>query len=103
MSVALESVRADTPGVDHVVHLDNAGSALVTRTVLDTVVSHLELEARRGGYQAAREAAERTEAVYESVARLVGGDASEVALTESATSAWQAAVTPTPSGPVTGC
>ena len=99
MSVPLESVRADTPGVDHVVHLDNAGSALPTRGVLDTVMAHLELEARRGGYAAAREASGATEAVLGSVAALVGGEAESIALTESATVAWNSALHAYPFSP----
>ena len=37
----LDRLRADTPGTASVVHLNNAGSSLPTRQVLDTVVGHL--------------------------------------------------------------
>lgn len=80
--------RADTPGCQEVVHLNNAGAALPTRTVLDTVIEHLELEARVGGYLAAEVVADRSAAVYASVASLVGAAADEIALTENATRAW---------------
>jgi selenocysteine lyase/cysteine desulfurase len=80
--------RADTPGCGDVVHLNNAGAALPARPVLDTVMEHLELEARVGGYAAADAVAERSQAVYESVASLVGAAADEIALVENATRAW---------------
>jgi selenocysteine lyase/cysteine desulfurase len=80
--------RAETPGCRYVVHLNNAGAALPTRAVLDTVVEHLELEARVGGYAAADLVAERSAAVYASVARLLGAAPDEIALVENATRAW---------------
>jgi selenocysteine lyase/cysteine desulfurase len=81
-------VRADTPGCRDVAHFNNAGAALPTRQVLDTVIEHLELEARVGGYMAADLVAERSAAVYASVAHLVGASADEIALVENATRAW---------------
>jgi selenocysteine lyase/cysteine desulfurase len=80
--------RADTPGCADVVHFNNAGASLPTRVVVDTVVEHLELEARIGGYAAADEVADRSAAVYESVARLVHARPDEIALVENATRAW---------------
>jgi selenocysteine lyase/cysteine desulfurase len=59
--------------------------------VLDTVIDHLELEGRVGGYMAGDLAAERSAAVYNSVARLLGAEPDEIALTESATRAWDMA------------
>lgn len=88
----IDDVRAETPGVDHVVHFNNAGSALPTRGVLDTVLAHLRREAEIGGYEAAAEAADALDAVYGSVAALIGGRPEQVALTESATAAWNPAV-----------
>jgi cysteine desulfurase/selenocysteine lyase len=81
-------VRADTPGCHDVVHLNNAGAALPTRPVLDTVIEHLELEARVGGYMAGDLVAERSTAVYASVASLLGAAPAEIALVENATRAW---------------
>jgi selenocysteine lyase/cysteine desulfurase len=84
-------VRADTPGCRDVVHLNNAGAALPTRAVVDTVVEHLELEARVGGYAAADAVGPRSAAVYDSVARLIGAAPDEIALLDSATRAWDTA------------
>jgi selenocysteine lyase/cysteine desulfurase len=58
---------------------------------LDAVVEHLRLEAAIGGYEAAAAVSERVEAVYHSVARLLGGDPGEIAFFDNASRAWAAA------------
>ncbi|QIK67194.1 aminotransferase class V-fold PLP-dependent enzyme [Nocardioides sp. HDW12B] len=88
----LDRLRADTPGTETVVHLNNAGSALPTRQVLDTVVGHLRREAEIGGYEAQWEVADEIEAVYAAVAALLGAETRQVALTDSATRSWDLAV-----------
>jgi selenocysteine lyase/cysteine desulfurase len=90
-AIDVERERAGTPGCHDVAHLNNAGAALPTRQVLDTVIGHLELEARVGGYMAADLVADRSAAVYASVASLIGAAPDEIALTESATRAWDMA------------
>lgn len=92
MSFPIEQVRRDTPGVEQVAHLNNAGAALPPQVVIDTVIDHLRLEATIGGYEAAAAAGERTEQVYHSVARLIGARPHEIALVENATRAWDMAV-----------
>jgi selenocysteine lyase/cysteine desulfurase len=84
-------LRADTPGVAHRVHLNNAGSGLMPRPVLDAMMDYLRREAEIGAYEAAAEAARRLDGVYDSVARLIAADRAEIALTENATVAWQMA------------
>src|SRR5436853_77111 len=51
--VDVARARAETSGCEGVVHLNNAGSSLMPDVVLRTVIEHLELEARIGGYEAA--------------------------------------------------
>ena len=81
-----------TPGVDHVVHFNNAGAALPPDIVLSTVIGHLEREATIGGYEAANEAAGRLDSVYDSLAALIGAEPSQMAVVENATRAWDMAV-----------
>jgi selenocysteine lyase/cysteine desulfurase len=59
--------------------------------VIDAMVGHLRREAEIGGYETAAEAAGPLDRVYDSVARLIGAERDEVALTENATVAWQMA------------
>lgn len=88
----VEAARRDTPGVENVVHFNNAGAALPPQVVVDTVVGHVRREAEIGGYEAAAEAAERLEGLYVSIATLVGASPEEIAVVENATRAWDMAV-----------
>lgn len=90
--VSLNRLRAATPGVEHVLHFNNAGAALPPDVVLSTVISHLEREATIGGYEAAAEATDRLEAVYVSLATLLGAKPDQMAVVENATRAWDMAV-----------
>jgi selenocysteine lyase/cysteine desulfurase len=89
--IDLDRVRADTPGVVHVAHLNNAGSSLPPRQVLDAVVDHLRREAEIGGYEAARERRDRWEHTYDALARLDHASRDEIAVVENATRAWDMA------------
>lgn len=91
MTLDLARLRAETPGVAHVAHLNNAGAGLMPRAVLEAVTSHLVRESEIGGYEAAAEAADRLDRVYDSAARLIGAARDEIALVQNATVAWQMA------------
>ena len=91
MPFDLDRARRETPGVAHVAHFNNAGSALPPEVVLRTQVEHLELEARIGGYEAADRERDRIEAVYDSIAALIGAERDEIAVVENATVGWDMA------------
>ena len=90
-SIDVDRVRADTPGLARRIHLNHAGASPSPRPVLDATIDHLRREAEIGGYEAAAEQADAVAATYTSVARLLGCHPSEVALTTSATTAWEQA------------
>lgn len=87
----IERLRSETPGCAETIHLNNAGSALPPTIVHDTVVAHLELERRLGGYEASDAVADRMEAFYPTVAALIGARPTEIAYVENATRAWDMA------------
>ena len=91
MTIDVERARAETPGVDHVLHLNNAGSSLPPKPVLDAVIGHLELEGRIGGYEAHDVNEEAIERFYGAAAELVGAQPHELAFCPSATRAWDMA------------
>jgi selenocysteine lyase/cysteine desulfurase len=77
MSTSIDVARArrETPGCERVLHFNNAGAALMPESVIAAVTGHLEREAQTGGYEAADEADNAIERVYDSAARLLGGAA----------------------------
>lgn len=97
MNVA--ALRADTPGLQHRVHLNNAGASLMPRPVLEAIRNHLELEGRIGGYEAEAEARDDIARAYEDVAALLGTTADRVAFTEHATASFAQALSSIPFAP----
>jgi selenocysteine lyase/cysteine desulfurase len=89
--IDLARVRADTPGVAHVAHLNNAGSALPPRQVVDATVDYLRREAEIGGYETAAERRDGWEHTYDALARLLNAGRDEIAVMENATRAWDMA------------
>jgi selenocysteine lyase/cysteine desulfurase len=92
MTIDVERARAETPGCREVLHLNNAGAALMPAPVLEAQVGHLELEARLGGYEAAEAAAPAIGRTYDALARLLGCGRDEIALVENATVGWDLAL-----------
>ena len=78
-------LRADTPGCDHRVHLNNAGSAPSPSVVTEAIIEHLRLEEAVGGYEAAQARTEQIATGRAGVARLVNADADDIAFMESST------------------
>jgi cysteine desulfurase / selenocysteine lyase len=90
-SIDVERVRQDTPGCGSLIHLNNAGSSLMARPVTEAVIGHLRLEERAGGYEALEMAQSQIDDTYEAIAALIGAKASEIAIVDSATRAWNLA------------
>ncbi|EIK95852.1 aminotransferase class V [Pseudomonas sp. M47T1] len=84
----LDRLRADTAHCEQLIHLNNAGASLTPRVVLKTVSHHLHQEVLLGGYEAGDAAHAEVAAVYTSVARLLNGQPTEIAILDNATRAW---------------
>jgi selenocysteine lyase/cysteine desulfurase len=84
--------RADTPGCERLVHLNNAGASLVPRPVRDAVRAHLDLEDELGGYEAAEGQADAIQGVADDLARLLGCQGRNIALAQNSTAAFAQAL-----------
>ena len=84
-------LRADTPGTEHVVHLNNAGAALMPAPVVDAMLGYLEYEVTHGGYEAHRKHHNEVSATYASIASVINASPSEISLADNATRAWDMA------------
>jgi selenocysteine lyase/cysteine desulfurase len=91
--------RGDTPGCSRLVHLNNAGAALVPRPVHHAVVAHLKLEEELGGYEAAEVQAASLRQTYTDVAALLGAEARNIALVQNSTVAFAQAISAFDLGP----
>ena len=87
----IEQLRADTPGVEQLIHFNNAGAALMPDPVIEVMTRHLQLEARIGGYEAAGQQAREVEDVYDAIGQLINARPEEIAVIENATRAWDMA------------
>ena len=92
LSQDLARWRSETPGCNDLVHLNNAGAALIPRPVRDAILGHLALEEKLGGYEAADAQGGPIRQVYADVARLLGGNARNVALVQNSTVAFAQAI-----------
>lgn len=88
MPLNKDKIFTDTPGKKNVIHLNNAGSSLMPRQVLDAQIAHLKLEASIGGYEAMAEKQDAVENVYNSTAKLINATPEEIAIVENATVGW---------------
>jgi cysteine desulfurase / selenocysteine lyase len=91
MPIDLSLARTLTPGCEHVLHFNNAGSSLMPKPVLDAVKEHLDLEARVGGYEAAALAMPKWERAYDAIATMLNCHRDEVAIMDNASRAWEMA------------
>jgi selenocysteine lyase/cysteine desulfurase len=90
------ALRAETPGCQHRVHLNNSGCGLLATPVLDTMLDHLRLEAEIGGYEAAAARAVGVGEFYTEVAALINCRPANIAFAGSATHAYANALSAIP-------
>lgn len=82
--------------MSNIIHLNNAGAALQPEPVLKAVLDHLNLEAETGGYEAADQQAEAIAGFYTSIANLIVAKARNIAFANSATDAYNRALSTIP-------
>jgi selenocysteine lyase/cysteine desulfurase len=99
LAADLRQWRADTPGCSRLVHLNNAGAALVPSVVRDAVSAHLQLEEELGGYEAAEDQRPAIQASYEAVATVIGAQARNLAMVQNSTVAFAQAISAFDLGP----
>ncbi len=97
--VELAQWRADTPGLVNLVHLNNAGAALMPRAVYDAILHYLSLEQELGAYEAADTSSGAIRQCYAAMARLLGAKARNVALMQNSTVAFAQAISAFDPGP----
>jgi cysteine desulfurase / selenocysteine lyase len=87
----IDRARADTPGCERVVHLNNAGSSLPPSAVTDAVVGYLQREAIGGGYETYDAELPAIERYRSALAEVLGARSTEIAFAASDTNAWSTA------------
>lgn len=92
----IESFRNETLGCRSVIHLNNAGAALMPDVVIKAQVDHIMLEAVKGGYEASALKADTIKEFYEQAALLLNCTPSNIAFTSSATDSYSRALSSIP-------
>lgn len=92
----IQQLRAETPGAEARIHLNNAGAGLMPQPVLQAMTDHLQLEAKEGGYEAAALRKDEIAAFYNTTAQLLDAEPRQIAFTVSATDAYNRALSSIP-------
>jgi selenocysteine lyase/cysteine desulfurase len=84
----LTSWRADTPECERLVHLNNAGAALMPIPVREAVARHLSLESEIGGYEAAEARVDALHQAYAALGQVLGTAPRNLAIQQNSTVAF---------------
>lgn len=95
----VQRLRADTPGCEERIHLNNAGAGLMPAPVVKAIKDHIDLEARIGGYEAEEARAEAVKETYTALGALLGTSGDNIAVTENATASFIQALSSIPFRP----
>ena len=88
----IEQLRKDTPHCEDLTHFNNAGAALPSRFVNESILEFLEAESRIGGYEIVEERANQISEFYTEAAALIKASPEEIAVTDSASTAFSKAI-----------
>ncbi len=92
----VNQLRLDTPATKDLIHFNNAGASLPPAQVLEAVIAYLKEEASLGGYEAEAKYASEFKRIYSLTAHLINAKENEIALLDSATRAWDKALSAIP-------
>lgn len=92
----IDRFRLETPGTQNLIHLNNAGAALMPSPVKQAIDQYLSSEMEYGGYETA--ALQRTglDAFYSAIAQLLNTDEKQIAFACNATDAYNKALSSIP-------
>ncbi|WP_326983668.1 aminotransferase class V-fold PLP-dependent enzyme [Chryseobacterium sp. MYb264] len=89
----IDKIRQDIRGLkDGKIFLNNAGSSLMPKVVVDSMIEYVQQEEQTGGYIVAAKNEAFLEEFYEETARLINAKSSNIAFATSATEAYAKAL-----------
>jgi selenocysteine lyase/cysteine desulfurase len=92
----ITKLRAETPGCQHRIHLNNAGAALPPLPVIQSMQEYITLESEIGGYEAHDLRAGDIAGFYDAIAGLLKTKRENIAYAGSATDAYARALSAIP-------
>lgn len=84
----IQKIRKDTPGLQSLIHFNNAGCSLPVQSQLDIICNYLQEEAITGGYRLQAQHQEVINQFYQRAAQLINAKADEIAITGNASEAF---------------
>jgi len=94
--VDISKIRKETPGCDFVIHLNNAGAALMPAIVADAIRDYITEEEKYGGYETTDKKAAELEQFYQYASSLLHCKAQNIAFTTNATDSYNKALSSIP-------
>ena len=88
MALDIARLRAETPGADRILHLNHAGSSLMSAPTIAAVQAQLRREAEGGSMEAGSAAAVALDQVRADAAELLNAAADEIAFTGGNSDGW---------------
>jgi len=84
----IQKIRKDTPGLDKVIHFNNAGCSLPVQSQLDAIYDYLREESMTGGYLMQSKHQQEINLFYQRAAQLINAQTDEIAITGNASEAF---------------
>ena len=88
MALDIARLRAETPGADRILHLNNAGSGLMSAATVAAIQGQVQREAEQGSMEAGGAVAGRIERIRADAAELLGAEPGEIAFTGGNSDGW---------------